>query len=55
MTIYNNAYCTLYTVYYIRHEIFFYLKMCVNYNKSNSWENSVKGPNDPNGAKNADK
>ena len=29
----------------------FYQKKCVNYNKSNSRQNSVKGPKDPNNAK----
>ena len=29
----------------------FYLKKCVNYNKSNLQHNSIKGPKDPNNAK----
>ena len=29
----------------------FYLKKCVNYDKSNSRQYSVKGPKDPNSAK----
>ena len=29
----------------------FYPKKCVNYNKSNSRQNNVKGPKDPNSAK----
>ena len=29
----------------------FYLKKCVNYDKYNSRQNSVKGPKDPNSAK----
>ena len=33
----------------------FYPKKCVNDNKSNSPEDSVKGPKDPNSAKNAKK
>ena len=33
----------------------FYLKKCVNYNKSNSRQNSVKGPKDPNSAKKCQK
>ena len=29
----------------------FYLKKCVNYNKTNLQHNSIKGPKDPNNAK----
>ena len=32
-----------------------YPKKCVNYDKSNSRQNSVKGPKDPNGTKKGQK
>ena len=66
----NTQQCILHIVHCVLHQTWkktffftqtcfepqiFYLKKCVNYNKSNSRENSVKGPKDPNGAKNPNK